>query len=1130
MKMLRRAGLLSVLLIVGLCTGAWAELIAYFPFDEGSGTTAADVTGNGNNGTFNGDVEWVAGYKGTAVRFDTAGERIVIGPIDPTANNGAMTLAAWINWEGQGHTISQQGIIGKRLGWTTDGATIKWFWQTNPAGDLLFRADFSGGGTSFGWGNTLLVDYANEWTHVAVTWEGGAAVQYINAEEVSSGNVTFRESANDTPVTIGCVDSTNTETFVGAIDEVRIYDTVLRATEIVMAMQPGAATASSGPVPASGATDVRRDVTLSWTAGELAASHDVYFGMDFADVNSGDASVLVSPGQTATSYAVEELLEFGQTYYWRVDEVNAPPDSTVFPGAVWSFTVETYAYPVENVTATASSATTSKGMTPDKTVDGSGMTGDEHSTDETAMWLTAPLTTLPAWIQYEFDDVYKLSELWVWNSNQSIESFVGFGAKDVTIEYSLDGAEWTKLTDTELARAPGDVGYIANTTVDMTGVLAKFVRLTITSNWGGFMPQVGLSEVRFYHVPVKAGQPSPASGSAGAPLDVTLTWRPGREATSHDVYFSDERSAVEDGTAPMQNVSASRFEPSGLEYGQFYYWKVNEVGDAGSPPVEGDVWSFATTEYMVVDDFESYTDDIEAGTTIWQTWLDGLTNNTGSIVGYFEAPFAERTIVHGGRQSMPMDYNNVNSPFYSEVERTFDPTQDWTANGTTELSLWYHGYPVAFAEDADGSITMSGSGHDIWDEADDFRFAYKRLSGDGSIVARVDGLANTNDWAKAGVMIRESLDDTAKMAYMVVTPANGVSFGWRAFLAVTPEQVNTTGVVAPQYVKLTRKGDVFTAQYSANGSAWQDLTTADGTAVSVSMAGNPLIGLCVTSHDASLVTTAEFSEITSSGTGAWQVVAVGDDPEPGNDADDLYLVVQDSSNKTVVVTNPDPAAVNANEWTEWKIPLSDLAGVNLSRVETIYIGVGDRDNPQPDGAGRIFIDDIRVGRPMQYDTTNLLVNGGFEDGVLEPWSIYGDATGEVVTELVGAAVPEDPAEGTYCLYVDVAAGAADIWNAGLQPQGEVFQGGKKYTVSAFLKAKQGTLEINMKPELAQDPYTGYGDQRVTITDEWAEYHVTTPVFTADVAPAGFTFHIGFAVGGFWVDDVKFYEGDYVPSE
>ena len=298
--MLRRAGLLSVLLIVGLCAGAWAELISYHPFDEGSGTTAADATGNGNNGTFNGEVEWVPGMKGTAVRFDTGGERVVIGPIDPSATNNAMTLAAWINWEGQGHSIEQQGIIGKRQGWDP-GTGIKWFWQTNPAGDFLFRTDNAGGGPSIGWGNAALVDYANEWTHVAVTWDNGAAVQYINAEEVSSGDIDFRDTADDTIVTIGCVDSTNTETFVGIIDEARIYDTALTATEIAMAMQPGAATASSGPIPPSGATDVRQDVTLSWTPGEFAASHDVYFGKDLDVVNNGDPSVLLGPGQVGTT-------------------------------------------------------------------------------------------------------------------------------------------------------------------------------------------------------------------------------------------------------------------------------------------------------------------------------------------------------------------------------------------------------------------------------------------------------------------------------------------------------------------------------------------------------------------------------------------------------------------------------------------------------------------------------------------------------------------------------------------------------------------------------------------------------------------------------------------------------------
>ena len=97
-------------------------------------------------------------------------------------------------------------------------------------------------------------------------------------------------------------------------------------------------------------------------------------------------------------------------------------------------------------------------------------------------------------------------------------------------------------------------------------------------------------------------------------------------------------------------------------------------------------------------------------------------------------------------------------------------------------------------------------------------------------------------------------------------------------------------------------------------------------------------------------------------------------------------------------------------------------------------------------------------------------------------------------------------------------------------QAPTFAKGKKYTLSAFFKVKSGTGKVNMKPEHSADPWEGYGEQQVTITDTWAEYHVTTPVFAADVSPTSLTFHIGFQGQEFWVDNVKFYEGDYVPSK
>jgi len=158
----------------------------------------------------------------------------------------------------------------------------------------------------------------------------------------------------------------------------------------------------------------------------------------------------------------------------------------------------------------------------------------------------------------------------------------------------------------------------------------------------------------------------------------------------------------------------------------------------------------------------------------------------------------------------------------------------------------------------------------------------------------------------------------------------------------------------------------------------------------------------------------------------------------------------------------------------------------------------------------------------------IFFNGGFEFGILYPWRTYGKVTAQVVTELVGATVPENVIEGKRCLFLDVAPGIADFWDAGLEYSGLAFEQGKKYTISAFLKSKKGDLQVNMKPELGADPWTDYGEKMMTITEKWAEYSVTTPVFTADVRPASLVFHIGSAVGGFWVDGVRFYEGDYVP--
>ena len=132
-----------------------------------------------------------------------------------------------------------------------------------------------------------------------------------------------------------------------------------------------------------------------------------------------------------------------------------------------------------------------------------------------------------------------------------------------------------------------------------------------------------------------------------------------------------------------QDAASTTFDPGELEWNKTYYWRVDEVNeaDAGSP-WKGSLWSFTTADFLVIDDFESYTDD--EGSRIYQTWLDDWADTAcGSTVGYLEAPFAEQTIVHGGSQSMPLDYNNVCSPHYSEIEREFPPQRTGLSTAST---------------------------------------------------------------------------------------------------------------------------------------------------------------------------------------------------------------------------------------------------------------------------------------------------------------------------------------------------------------------------------------------------------------------------------------------------------------
>jgi hypothetical protein len=435
------------------------------------------------------------------------------------------------------------------------------------------------------------------------------------------------------------------------------------------------------------------------------------------------------------------------------------------------------------------------------------------------------------------------------------------------------------------------------------------------------------------------------------------------------VYFGSDEQAVTDGTAAVTSVTETSHGPLSLDLGKTYYWRVDEVNEAETPTMwQGDVWDFTTQEYFAVDDFESYNDldpTDPNSNRIFNAWIDGYEQPTnGSLVGYDNPPFTEQTIVHGGEQAMPLFYDNSGTARYSEAILTLSSGQDWTVRGAEALSLWFRGNPAGFIEDPAGTYTMTAAGVDIWGTADEFRYAWKQLSGDGEISATVESIlwvTGSGDWSKAGVMIRGTLDTGSPNAFVALTTGSGdgATFQWRPSAGGSSSSSRTlTGISPPSAIRLVRQGNMFTGYVFQNGQ-WQQ----QGQSATVVMQDPVYIGLALTSHSSGVTSEAVFSDVTTTGavTGVFTEQAIGVDM-PANTPESMYVAVASSGGTPVVVRHDDPRAAQAGDWTQWPIDLKQFSdgGVNLTNVNTISIGFGDKTSSQPGGSGMMLFDDIRL--------------------------------------------------------------------------------------------------------------------------------------------------------------------------
>ena len=913
-----------------LTNSANAELVGWWRFEEGSGGTANDSSGNDHNGTLLGTPQWGVGPEGSgnAVVFDPDGcFGIDCGIFDPTDGTGQFSLALWAFWDGTG---TYQHFLSKSSAWGAD--------------TMMFQVELWGAHTEATYTDRVGISYApagsvpfsimpkNEWVHLALTFDGTNAVLYLNGVD-EEGPKPFSIGPNvNAMVEIGYTSTLPSgiyRTFQGTLDEVRIYSHALSESEILAAMEGSEGYPYAlGPNPADGAIVMSTWATLGWSPGDFAVSHNVYIGDNFDDVNEGAESTFQG-NQTGTflvvgfpGYPYPDGLVPGTTYYWRIDEVNEAEPNSPWKGDIWSFSIP------------------SKSAYSPVPADGAEFVP-----------LNAKLTWTP-----------------------------GFGAKLHTIYISEDFDTVNSAT----GGAPTGIGSYTPAGLK----LAKTYYWRV-DEFDGAATYKG--DVWSFTTEGAVTGPNPADGAVDVNPTQILRWDAGAVAASHEVYFGSDPDAVKNATKTSPEYKGPKalgeesYDPGKLALTTTYYWRIDEVNGVNpDSPWAGNIWSFTTGDFFVIDDFEDY----DAGENqIWYSWHDGLGYGTPGTADYFAgngtgaavgdentASYTEETIFHGGGKSMPLvfDNNKQGNSKYSEVELTLSTVRDWTAEGVTELSLWFRGYPASvgsFIEGPVGTYTMTGSGVDIWNAADEFHYAFKTLTGVGSIIAKVLSVDETDPWAKAGVMIRETLEPGSKFAAVYITPGNGCRFQARVdadAAATSDTSVVTnaqTSITAPYWVKLER--DVsgnFRGYYSANGSTW---TSMSWNPQNISMSSNIYVGLAVTSHNVAATCEAKFSNVTISGTAGpqWTNQDVG---IASNAAEPLYVAVSNSAGTPAVVVHDDPGAATINTWMEWVIPLSAFAdqGVNLTNVDRIAIGLGTQGNMTiPGGSGKMYFDDIRLSRP-----------------------------------------------------------------------------------------------------------------------------------------------------------------------
>jgi fibronectin type 3 domain-containing protein len=431
--------------------------------------------------------------------------------------------------------------------------------------------------------------------------------------------------------------------------------------------------------------------------------------------------------------------------------------------------------------------------------------------------------------------------------------------------FSADGVNWTQRGTVTLSGLPTNVliGIAYTSHVDGTLGSATLDNITLTDN--NPTPDTTAPTV-----------PANLQATAISQSRIDLTW--GASTDTGGSGLAGYRIYRNGGASPIATVTTTSYSDTGLAASTQYSYTVRAVDGAGNASANSGA-AAATTQSPPAPDTTppSVPQNVQAtavgATRIDLTWSASTDTGGSGLAGYRVYRDGNATPIATVATASYSNTNLTANTSYSYQVRAYDNNGNESALSSSASATtgaapsWADADIGAVAAagsftDNGTALTITGSGADIWSTADEFHFAYRQLTGDGTLIARVTTITNGNVWSKVGLMVRESLAPGSRHGTMYIGAGKGASFQYRVNNGGTSGGDNgDTILTLPRWIRIQRQGNTIIGYFSSDGVTW----TQRGARTLTGLPSSVLIGVAYTSHVDGTIGSASLDNVSLTG-------------------------------------------------------------------------------------------------------------------------------------------------------------------------------------------------------------------------------------------------------------------------